>query len=66
LADALQTGDLYVVGAENFADYRAQLLPWSECQLRLEAYCEAVGLPQSGKDFAALLKGELTEAAAEV
>src|SRR5271166_3123828 len=30
LADALQTGDLYVVGAEDFADYRAQLLPWSE------------------------------------
>jgi hypothetical protein len=27
LADVLQTGDLYVVGAENFADYRAQLLP---------------------------------------
>src|SRR5471030_582661 len=26
LADALQTGDLYVVGAETFADYRAQLL----------------------------------------
>ena len=25
LADALQNGDLYVVGAENFADYRSQL-----------------------------------------
>ena len=35
LADALQAGDLYVVGAENFADYRAQLLPWSECEPRL-------------------------------
>jgi TnpA family transposase len=65
LADALQTGDLYVVGAENFADYRAQLLPWAECQLRLEAYCEALRLPQNGKDFAALLKDELIKAAAE-
>jgi hypothetical protein len=27
LADALQTGDLYVVRSESFADYRAQLLP---------------------------------------
>jgi hypothetical protein len=65
LADALQTGDLYVVGAENFADYRAQLLPWAECQLRLEAYCEALRLPQNGKDFAALLKDELMKAATE-
>lgn len=66
LADALQSGDLYIVGAENFADYRAQPLPWSECQPRLEAYCEAVRLPQSGMNFAALLKDELTKAAAEV
>ena len=29
LAAALQTGDLYVVGAETFADYGAQLLPWA-------------------------------------
>ena len=27
LADALGTGDLFVVGSETFADYRAQLLP---------------------------------------
>src|SRR5208283_3552469 len=42
LADALQTGDLYVVGAETFADYRAQLLPWAECEARLPAYCAAL------------------------
>lgn len=28
LADALEIGDLFVVGTETFADYRAQLLPW--------------------------------------
>jgi hypothetical protein len=39
LAEALQTGDLYVVGAEDFADYRVQLLSWSECEKRLPAYC---------------------------
>lgn len=66
LADALQTGDLYVVGAEAFADYRAQLLPWSECEKRLPAYCAALGISARGEDFAAALKNELTKAAAEV
>jgi TnpA family transposase len=66
LADALQTGDLYVVDAEGFADYRAQLLPWSDCEKRLPAYCAALGIAACGEDFAAALKEELTTAAAEV
>src|ERR1017187_7547646 len=32
LADALQVGDIYVVGAETFGDYRTQLLPWAICK----------------------------------
>jgi hypothetical protein len=63
-ADALQAGDLYVVGAEDFADYRAQLLPWQECEPRLAAYCAALGIPERGVDFAAALKAELTALAA--
>jgi len=63
LADALQAGDLYVIGSENFADYRAQLLPWAECEPRLAAYCTALGIPQSGEDFAEALKRELIAAA---
>lgn len=66
LADALLSGDCYVVGAEEFADYRAQLLPWSECEPRLAAYCAALGIPERGVDFAAALKAELTSLAAEV
>ena len=66
LADALQAGDLYVVGAEAFADYRAQLLPWSDCEPRLPAYCAALGIPERGTDFAAALKAELTALTAEV
>ena len=62
----MQTGDLYVVGAENYADYRAQLLPWPECEKRLPAYCAALGISARGEDFAAALKNELTKAAAEV
>ena len=62
----MQSGDFYVVGAEEFADYRAQLLPWSECVPRLAAYCTALGIPERGVDFAAALKAELTTLAAEV
>ncbi len=66
LADALQSGDFYVVGAEEFADYRAQLMPWSECEPRLAAYCTALGIPERGLDFSAALKAELTILAADV
>ena len=66
LAEALQTGDLYVVGAEDFADYRAQLLSWSECEKRLPAYCAVLGISARGEEFASALKDELTKAAAEV
>jgi TnpA family transposase len=66
LSDALQAGDLYVVGAEEFADYRAQLLPWSECEPRMAAYCAALGIPERGVDFAAALKAELTSLADQV
>ena len=66
LADALGTGDLFVVGSETFADYRAQLLPWAECEARLPAYCAALGLPERGEDLAAALKAELTTLAAAV
>jgi TnpA family transposase len=66
LSDALQAGDLYVVGAEEFADYRAQLLPWSECEPRMATYCAALGIPERGVDFAAVLKAELTSLADQV
>ena len=66
LADALQTGDLFVVGAESFDDYRTQLLPWTECQTRLADYCAALDMPETGEGFAAYLKGQLSEVAAEV
>ena len=66
LADALGTGDLFVVGSETFADYRAQLLPWAECEARLPAYCAALGFPERGEDLAAALKAELTMLAAAV
>jgi TnpA family transposase len=66
LADALQTGDIYVAGAENFGDYRTQLLPWAACKPRLASYYGALGMPQTGKAFVTQLKEQLTAIAAEV
>jgi TnpA family transposase len=66
LADALQAGDVYVTGAENFGDYRTQLLPWAACKLRLAAYCGTLGMARTGKEFVVQLKEQLTSIAAEV
>ena len=63
VAHALETGDLSVVGSEHYADFRAQLLPWSDCAPKLEAFCDAVGIPDNADDFVALLKAELAAAA---
>ena len=63
VAHGLQTGDLFVVGSETYADYRAQLLAWSACEPKLQAYCEAIKMPANGAEFVAKLKAELTAAA---
>jgi TnpA family transposase len=63
LANALQTGDLYIIGSEAFADYRDQLLPWPDCQPRMADYCAGLGMPETGDDFVALIKAQLTKAA---
>ena len=63
VADTLKSGDLYVAGSEKYADYRKQLLPWSECEKLLDDYCKSVGLPNNAKDFVALIKKKLADAA---
>lgn len=63
LADELRSGDLCVMGSEEFADYRVQLLPWDECEKLLPAYCEKVGLPNSAQAFVSGLRSWLTETA---
>ncbi len=62
-AHGLETGDLCVVGSEHYADFRAQLLPWTECAPKVSAYCAAVSLPDTAEGFVAQLKAELAAAA---
>jgi len=66
LADGIRCGDLYVIGSEEYADYREQLLPWEECETRLLEYCQALGLPDSAEAFVRQLKDSLTQVADKV
>ena len=45
----------------NFADYRAQLLPWSECEPRLAAYCAALGIPRARRGFRRRAEGRIDD-----
>jgi TnpA family transposase len=66
IAEALHSGDLFVVGSGAYADYRTQLLPWRECQQRLADYSTALGLPINGQDFVADVRARLTRFAEQV
>ena len=66
LAVALKTGDAYVVGSEEYADFRAQLLPWEECESLVADYCGQLGIPSTGEGLVEHLKALLIERSAEV
>lgn len=66
IAEALQAGDLCVPGSGSYADYRAQLLPWSECAKRLSVYCAEVGIPESSNALVADLRHQLDALAEKV
>ncbi len=66
IANSIRSGDVYVAGSEEFADYRAQLLSWEECQQRLAAYCEALDMPQTAVEFVQSLRQQLTDLAQQV
>lgn len=59
LAEALQSGDLYVVGSGAYDDYRTQLLTWDECERRLEHYGAEVKLPTEVGRFVSELRDTL-------
>lgn len=66
LSDGLRSGDLFVEGTETYADYRCQLLAWSECQSLLEGYCQAVGLTTSATACVQTLRQHFIELAKRV
>jgi TnpA family transposase len=63
LAEELRTGDIAVTGAGEYADWRANLLPWEDCEPLLEAFCAGVGLPATAAGFTARLRHAHLDAA---
>ncbi|MCD8525471.1 MAG: Tn3 family transposase [Gammaproteobacteria bacterium] len=61
IANELRSKDLYVLGANSYADYRDELLPWNECEKLLKDYCKKTNLPNTGTAFVKQLKKLLTE-----
>jgi TnpA family transposase len=51
LAEELRTGDIAITGAGEYADWRANLLPWEECEPLLEGFCNGAGLPATATGF---------------
>jgi hypothetical protein len=66
MANAFQSGDLFVRDSGAFADYREQLLSWSVCEERLADYSDAVGLASNGADFVAMLRERLERESRQV
>src|SRR6266705_1523025 len=58
--------EICVLGSEQFADYRDQLLSWEECEPKVAAYCQQLGLPATAEGFVEHVCTWLTEVAAEV
>lgn len=66
LAQELKSGDIAIIGSEEYGDYRDGLLDWTECESLIEEYCAEIELPLTAQAFVAQLKTELTAAADEV
>jgi TnpA family transposase len=66
LDHGLRCGDVYVEGAEAYADYRQQLLPWDDCAPRVPAYCQALQCASTASDFVANVRERLRETAQRV
>ena len=63
ISKGLNSGDVYAHGAREYADYRAELLPWHECLPHLDAFCEEVGIPNNSVDLLDNLKLKLRKTA---
>ena len=64
LAEELRTGDIAITGAGEYADWRANLLPWEECEPLLEGFCAGAGLPATAAGFTERLRHAHLDAAA--
>lgn len=66
LAAELKSGDICIKGSGTFADYREQLLPWSECESLLVDYCSELGFASTASGFVNNLRSWLEQTAKTV
>lgn len=66
LADELKSGDVFIQGAEDYADYRSELLSWDTCQPLLAEHCSEIGLTKDAKGFVKQLRDKLRNKARAV
>ena len=66
LGKGLESGDLYLEGSSEYADYRTQLLRLDACLDRLPDYCHQVGLPETGSALVSELRVQLSALADHV
>lgn len=66
IANELQTGDLYIPGAEHLSDYREQLISWDEYREKIKEYSDQAGIPVTGKRFVQSLKNRLNQTSVKV
>lgn len=66
LMTELRSGDICVIGSENYADHREQLLPWSECLPLIDQYCKDLGFAPDAIGFVEQLKSWLTDTVLKV
>ena len=66
LAAELRSGDVAIAGADTYADYRLQLLPWEACMAEVASYCQEMGLPAEPQAFVTHLRNWLAQTAARV
>jgi TnpA family transposase len=66
MAQALQNGDLVILGSEKFGDYREQFVSPEEYAASVGEYCQQVGLPAEKNHLLEQLRGRLKTTAEEV
>lgn len=58
----LRSGDLYIEGREEFADYSRQLISWQDYEVAVAEYGQMLNLPVESQAFVAHVKQWLAEA----
>lgn len=66
LAKELNCGDTFIHGAEQYADFRRNLLDWQDCQPLVEEFCKEASLPNTPQEFTKFLKDKLSDTAKRV